>query len=138
MFTYDSHLTRYRDWVRLLTRDIDPLTALLPDETISALLGTLGYAPAIAQICDILIAQYANEPDYLQEHLGLEVRWSQRVAAWRELAGKARAGLLTDPFAATASNHTIALQQTNIQQAVPGRPLPSSVPAGILGGFRAD
>lgn len=138
MFTYDSALTTYRDWVRLLTRDTDARAVLLQDETICALVSTLGYAQAIAQICDILIGQYANEPDFLQEHLGLEVRWSQRIAAWQELASKARAGILTDPFATTGSSHTIALRQTEIQQATPGRPLPTCVPPGGMGGYRTD
>lgn len=138
MFTFDPGLSSHRDWVRLLTQDTDPQAPLLADETIAALVTALGYAPAVAQICDLLVAQYGSEPDYLQEHLGMEVRWSGRVAAWQDLAAKARAGLVADPFASTISSHNAALRQTAIQRATPARPLPSYVPTGVLGGFRTE
>ena len=138
MYTFDPGLSSYRDWVRLLTQDMDAKSPLLADETIEALLSTLGYALAVAQVCDILIGRYGNEPDYLQEHLGIEVRWSVRIAVWQELALKARSGLLVDPFANMQSSHNVEVQQTVIQQATAGRPLPEYTPAGVLGGFRTE
>ena len=138
MFTFDPCLSTYRDLVRLLTQDTDPATMLLADETINALVTTLGFAPALAQICDTLIARYANEPDYLQEHLGIEVRWSKRIDAWEELASRARAGMLRDPFASTQTSHNAALKHTHIQEEKPGFPLPSvTLVPGAMGGFRA-
>jgi hypothetical protein len=138
MFTFNPELTTYRDWVRVLTQDTDGANPLLQDETINALVNTLGYAPAIAQICDILIAQYGNEPDYLRQRGGMEFRFDSRVGVWQELAGKARAGLLTDPFSATQSPRGAAIQQTTVQTTDPARPLPTYVPPGLLGGFRTE
>jgi hypothetical protein len=138
MFTFDATLPTYRDWVRLLTQDQDVTTCILQDETINTLVTTLGYGPAIAQICDMLLVIYATQPDYIRERYGVEVRFDSRIAVLQELAQKARAGLLPDPFAGVQSPRGAAIQQTVVQTTDPARPLPTYTPPGLLGGFRTE
>jgi hypothetical protein len=77
---------------------VDPL---LSDETIAAKLAAFSYSEALAQLAEALVAEYGQLPDKLTDDtLGME--WNGRLAVWREIAIKARAGLIVT----AATRHT--------------------------------
>jgi len=135
--TFDPALPTRKDYLRLALGDMDVSTALVADETIAALLTALGFAGALAHLAESLALQYAQRPSQVGERDGLTQQWADRVSAWRELADKARAGLIADPLSSPAGRG-IDIRQTDVQQATPGRPLPTYLPPGVMGGFRSE
>ena len=94
---YSPALGTDRDRARFIVGDTGELLDssgeqvwLLQDETIEALLSQFGYAEGVAQICEALISRFAQEPDQYEEEGGIQVRWSERIKAWKELARRMR------------------------------------------------
>lgn len=95
--SYDPTLAKPLDRARLALGDRGQVVGadgaqiyLLPDETIDALIASLGYAEGVAQCADTLAVEAAQLPDVYEEASGAKVQWNERVGAWRDLATRLR------------------------------------------------
>jgi hypothetical protein len=95
--TFDPSLPTYRDHARLLLGDTDTTAVLLADSTIDAKLALFPYPEAVAQLALSLIALYGQKPDQYGEQGGVQVRWGERINAWRQIVDDARNGNIADP-----------------------------------------
>ena len=137
--TYDPSLPTNRDHLRQLLGDTDTASPLLQDETIDAKLQAFGFTEALAQLADGLASELSQRPDSFKEDGGVEYSWQHRVVQWRELATKARSGLIMPPHAQSAPrNRLVSAGQTTIQQQSAKIPLPGYLPPGPFGGFRPN
>lgn len=68
---------------------------LLLDEEITAKITALGYAEGVAQCAEACVARVAQEPDEYEDEVGMKVKWNSRVAEWRDLARRLRAGVVS-------------------------------------------
>lgn len=90
--TYDETLPTALDRARALLGDTAVATPLLSDAHISAVLALMGgFEAGVAWLADELAARFAQRPDSLSD-AGSSLRWSERVAQWRLLAERMRAG----------------------------------------------
>lgn len=102
--TFDPTLPTHKDHIRLLLGDIHNSgtagvveNALREDEVIEALLTQCSFSETVARLADSLVAEFGQRPDSYSESGGLSIKWSERVQTWKELAQKARAGLIQAP-----------------------------------------
>lgn len=98
--TYSASLLTNLDWIRLKTGDTDTVTALLQDETINAMLAVFGYAEALAQCAESIIAILAQEPDSLNQGTGenaIQLQFTSRIKTLQELVKACRAGVVEEP-----------------------------------------
>ena len=63
---------------------------LLQDETIDAMIRRHGFAEGVARLADGLALEAAQLPTVYEESTGAKLDWSDRVAAWRDLAKRQR------------------------------------------------
>jgi hypothetical protein len=127
--TFDPTLPTQRDHIRLALGDkhanptagaiTDPL---LQDATIDALLDSLGYVQALAQLADSLATEYAQRPDEYREAGGQGFKWSERVKSWREVASMARAGKIRVPGTTRLSRRGVAAGQMTAQTSLTDTP----------------
>ena len=137
-FSFDPVLATYKDWVRLATQDTDPQCPMLQDETINALIQTLGYSRALASACTAIISMYAQQPDFYQQHFSQEFQWRERIPALKALRERAEAGLEPDPFSMEPQVRMAAIRQTRLQKDRPTITVPTVMPEGTLGGYRSN
>jgi hypothetical protein len=112
-FTFDELLPTAKDKARALLGDtavtagtttIPAARALLSDEHIAAVLAlATPFEAAVAWLADELAVRFAQVPDSISDS-GSALRWSERIPAWRELAARMRADMLT----AAAANSRVA------------------------------
>lgn len=93
---YDPSLSTYRDHVRLAVGDTGT-PELLPDATYDAKLAVRTYGIAVAEICEALLARYAQQPNKFSQGSGGTVEWHDWKVAWEDLAKKGREGKLDPP-----------------------------------------
>ncbi|AKU43433.1 hypothetical protein CPT_Sansa29 [Caulobacter phage Sansa] len=88
---YDPSLTSDLDKVRFRVGDVDVANALVPDETIEALLQASGASvlSVAADLASMLAAKYANSVDTDLDNQGF--KYSQRAKQFSELAARLRA-----------------------------------------------
>lgn len=100
--TFDPALTSGRDHIRRRVFDCelaDPGVAgavvdpILQDETIDALISSVGFNEALAQCAESCAAYFSREPDrFVQRGSGgAQVTWEDRVKTLLEIARRARA-----------------------------------------------
>lgn len=77
---------------RFALGDTDVANALLQDEEIEAQIAMYGYAEGVALCCDGLVTRFAQDPDEASDEGGVKVVWRERIAAWKDLAKRLRAG----------------------------------------------
>lgn len=84
--TFDPALTDALDRLRFRLGDTDTTNALLPDETITALLTLHSDDEDLAALALArgLIQRYAQEPTSVSVD-GMSVSWGERVESWRAL-----------------------------------------------------
>lgn len=91
--TYDPTLTTALDRMRFHLGDttvVPEESALVPDETYTALLTLQGEALATATLAEGLAARFAQEPGLVTVN-GKTISWKDRVSTWLELARRLRA-----------------------------------------------
>jgi hypothetical protein len=93
MFTYDVVHAEARDRIRFALGDTDSTEPMLQDETIEAVLEQYGNDEdrTIAHLAGGLVSRYSRMPDTIRKDDGTEVRWKDRLTAWRSLAGQTTA-----------------------------------------------
>jgi len=113
---FDPTLSTLKDHVRLALGDfhseeISTLVEnpLLQDEVINAKLTAFGYAEALAQLAEALIAQHGQKPDQYSESGGVTIKWGERVASWKLIADNARAGKIKVPSTTKIARPGIAV-----------------------------
>ncbi|MBE3039936.1 MAG: hypothetical protein IMZ62_14150 [Chloroflexi bacterium] len=111
--TYSTSLAAELDHVRFALGDTDTTAPLIVDATITALLTEFGYAEALAQCADALVALFGQKPDTYDESGGLKFSWRERIKAWQKVADNARSGKVTAPGATRSVGIHIA--NTTIQ-----------------------
>lgn len=91
--TYVPTLSTPKDRARLLLGDtgVDGNSFLLTDEEINAMLTASKFNSAVADLAESLATRFAQFPDETDTPGGHKLKWSERVAAWQELAKRLRA-----------------------------------------------
>lgn len=89
--TYTSSNTP-RDRARRLLGDtgVDGNTFLLQDSEIDAEIAAYRFNEAVAVLADGLAVRFAQFPDETDTPGGHQVKWTERVRAWQELAKRLR------------------------------------------------
>lgn len=96
-FSYDAALVTARDRLRFAVGDTVADEVLLDDETYDAVLAWHGdnEDTATRAIASALLARYAREPDRIEDDLGLQVIWQNRLKGWQQLASATAASSAT-------------------------------------------
>lgn len=66
---------------------------LKTDEEINGWITAFGWAEGLAKVCDSLVSKVSQQPTEYKDEAGMDVKFTDRIAAWRGLAASLRSGI---------------------------------------------